>query len=87
MEYKIEGDNLKVVKVTLKEGEEVYAEAGKMMFKTSSINMETKMKGKGIGAKTGLGGNAGSSRCRCSNHVRSIDEIHQFKDTKELIKG
>ena len=51
MEYQIEGDNLQVVKITIKEGEEIYAEAGKMMFKESGINMETKMKGKGIGAK------------------------------------
>ncbi len=51
MEYKIEGDNLQAIKITLKDNEEVYAEAGKMMFKTSGINMETMMKGQGIGAK------------------------------------
>lgn len=51
MEYKIQGDNLQVVKVALNEGEEVYAEAGKLMYKTANMGMETKMRGEGLGAK------------------------------------
>lgn len=51
MRYEIEGDNLQVVKVTLDEGEEVYAEAGKLMYKTSNMGMVTRMLGEGLGAK------------------------------------
>lgn len=35
----------------LKPGQEVYAEAGKMVFKTPSIQWETKMSGESIGDK------------------------------------
>jgi uncharacterized protein (TIGR00266 family) len=51
MEYKIHGDNLQFVEISLSSGEEVYAEAGKMFFKTPSVNMETKMVGEGLGSK------------------------------------
>jgi uncharacterized protein (TIGR00266 family) len=51
MEYKIEGDNLQIVRITLNPGEEIYAEAGKMVYKTFNINMETKMVGEGLGGK------------------------------------
>ena len=51
MEYRIEGDNLQVVRVTLNPGEEIYAEAGKMVYKTFNITMETKMLGEGLGQK------------------------------------
>ena len=51
MEYRIEGDNLQILRVNLGEGEEVYAEAGKMVYKTFNINMETKMLGEGLGGK------------------------------------
>ncbi len=51
MKYSIEGDNLQVVRIFLEPGEEVYAEAGKMVYKTSSISMETKMLGQGLGEK------------------------------------
>ena len=51
MDYSIEGDNLQVVRISLDPGEEVYAEAGKMVFKTSNITMESKMTGSGLGEK------------------------------------
>ena len=51
MEYKIEGDNLQIVRMTLNPGEEIYAEAGKMVYKTFNINMETKMVGESLGGK------------------------------------
>ncbi len=51
MKYTIEGDNLQVVRVFLEPGEEVYAEAGKMVYKTSNISMESKMTGSGLGDK------------------------------------
>jgi len=51
MEYKIEGDNLQVVRINLIPGEEIYAEAGKMVYKTSNVTMESKMIGSGLGEK------------------------------------
>ncbi len=51
MEYRIEGDNLQILRINLGEGEEVYAEAGKMVYKTFNVNMETKMLGEGLGDK------------------------------------
>ncbi len=51
MEYRIEGDNLQIVRVTLRPGEEIYAEAGKMVYKTFNISMETKMAGESLGGK------------------------------------
>ncbi|HDN97539.1 MAG TPA: TIGR00266 family protein [bacterium] len=46
MRYEIIGDNLQFVKIYLSEGEEVYAEAGKMMFKSANVSMESKLVGK-----------------------------------------
>jgi len=51
VEYKIEGDNLQVVRVKLKPGQEVYAEAGKMVYKTANVEWQTLMSGRGIGEK------------------------------------
>ena len=51
LEYKIEGDNLQIVRIKLKPGQDVYAEAGKMVYKTSSVEWETRMTGKGLGEK------------------------------------
>jgi len=46
MRYEIIGDNLQFVKIYLSEGEEVHAEAGKMMFKSANVSMESKLVGK-----------------------------------------
>ncbi len=54
MEYKITGDNLQLVTVELNSGEKVYGEAGTMVYLSSNMNMEAKMKGgllKAIGRK------------------------------------
>ncbi|MBM3765836.1 MAG: TIGR00266 family protein [Acidobacteria bacterium] len=51
LEYKIQGDNLQVVRVKLQPGQELYAEAGKMLYKTPSIHWETRMSGGTIGQK------------------------------------
>ncbi len=49
--YEIHGDNLQVAKLNLKPGQEVYAEAGKMLYKTATIQWETRMSGTSIGEK------------------------------------
>ncbi len=51
LDYKIEGNNLQIVRIKLKPGQDVYAEAGKMVYKTSSVEWETRMSGKGLGEK------------------------------------
>lgn len=51
IDYTIQGDNLQVARVRLKAGQEVYAEAGKMLYKTPSIQWETRMAGESLGQK------------------------------------
>jgi uncharacterized protein (TIGR00266 family) len=51
LDYEIHGDNLQVARVRLKAGQEVYAEAGKMLYKTPAIQWETRMQGEGLGQK------------------------------------
>lgn len=51
LDYTIQGDNLQVARVRLKPGQEVFAEAGKMVYKTTSVNWETRMSGESIGDK------------------------------------
>jgi uncharacterized protein (TIGR00266 family) len=51
LEYTIQGDNLQVVRIKLKPGQEMYAEAGKMLYKTSNVVWETRMSGQTIGQK------------------------------------
>lgn len=51
LDYTIQGDNLQVVRLRLKTGQEVYAEAGKMLYKTASVQWETRMSGNTLGEK------------------------------------
>ncbi len=51
LDYTIQGDNLQVARVRLKPGQEVYAEAGKMVYKTASVQWETRMSGETLGDK------------------------------------
>lgn len=51
LEYTIQGDNLQVARLKLQPGQEVYAEAGKMLYKTPSVQWETRMQGESIGDK------------------------------------
>jgi len=51
LEYTIHGDNLQVVRINLKPGQDVYAEAGKMVYKMAGIEWETKMTGESISEK------------------------------------
>ena len=49
--YDIQGSNLQVARVHLKAGQEIYAEAGKMIYKTPNVQWETRMSGNTIGEK------------------------------------
>jgi uncharacterized protein (TIGR00266 family) len=51
LDYSVEGDNLQVIRVRLKPGQEVYAEAGKMVYKTANVSWETRMTGQTLGQK------------------------------------
>lgn len=51
LEYNIEGDNLQVLRLRLKPGQEVFAEAGKMLYKFPQVSWETRMTGSSLGDK------------------------------------
>jgi len=51
LDYTIQGDNLQVARVRLRSGQEVYAEAGKMVYKTSNVQWDTRMSGASLGQK------------------------------------
>ncbi len=51
LDYTIQGDNLQVVRLRLKPGQQVYAEAGKMVYKNPAVLWETRMSGQSIGEK------------------------------------
>lgn len=51
LDFSVEGDNLQVVRLRLKPGQEVFAEAGKMVYKTANVNWETRMGGGSLGDK------------------------------------
>ncbi len=51
LDFTIEGDNLQVARVRLKPGQELMAEAGKMLYKTPAVQWETRMTGTSIGEK------------------------------------
>src|SRR5260370_37457138 len=51
LDYTMQGDNLQIARVRLKVGQEIYAEAGKMVYKSPNISWETRMSGDSIGQK------------------------------------
>jgi uncharacterized protein (TIGR00266 family) len=51
LDYTIQGSNLQLIRLKLKPGQEVYAEAGKMVYKTANVNWETRMSGNTLGEK------------------------------------
>jgi len=51
LDYTVQGDNLQVVRIRLKPGQEVFAEAGKMLYKTGNVQWDSRMSGNTLGAK------------------------------------
>ncbi len=51
LDYSIEGDNLQILRVRLKAGQEIFAEAGRMVFKNPAVIWETRATGESLGAK------------------------------------
>jgi uncharacterized protein (TIGR00266 family) len=51
LKYDIEGHNLQIARVHLQAGQELYAEAGKMVYKSVNVEWETRMAGQSLGDK------------------------------------
>jgi uncharacterized protein (TIGR00266 family) len=51
LDYTIQGDNLQVIRIRLQPGQELYAEAGKMVYKQPQVSWETRMSGETLGDK------------------------------------
>ncbi|MBA3975473.1 MAG: TIGR00266 family protein [Candidatus Solibacter sp.] len=51
LDYTIHGSNLQVARIRLQPGQEVYAEAGKMVYKHATVSWETRMTGETLGEK------------------------------------
>ncbi len=51
LDYEIHGDNLHVARIHLKPGQELYAEAGKMVYKQTMVEWDTRMSGETLGDK------------------------------------
>ncbi|MBV9403743.1 MAG: AIM24 family protein, partial [Acidobacteriaceae bacterium] len=51
LQYDIEGHNLQIARVHLKPGQEIYAEAGKMIYKSANVDWATRMTGQSLGDK------------------------------------
>ncbi len=51
LKYDVEGHNLQIARVHLQPGQEIYAEAGKMIYKSSNVDWTTRMTGQSIGDK------------------------------------
>lgn len=51
LDYTIQGSNLQVIRMKLRPGQEIFAEAGKMVYKTANVMWETRMSGNTLGEK------------------------------------
>ena len=51
LDFTIQGDNLQVIRIRLQPGQELFAEAGKMVYKQPQVAWETRMTGETLGEK------------------------------------
>ena len=51
LDYTIQGDNLQIARVRLRPGQELYAEAGRMIYKTANVQWDTRMTGATLGER------------------------------------
>ena len=69
MEYKIVGDDMQAVQIELRQGEEIYAEAGAMLYMGQGIDLQARMQGgivKGLMRKFLAGESLFMSVFRCN---------------------
>src|SRR4051794_23900594 len=70
MDYKIVGDVMQALQITLKQGEELYAEAGAMLYMGAGIELQARMQGglmKGLMRKFLAGESLFMSAFRCNS--------------------
>ncbi|MCC4314992.1 AIM24 family protein [Streptomyces solisilvae] len=60
LRQEIVGNAMQMAVCTLQPGQTVYCEAGKFLFKTANVTMETRLSGPGGGGGQAAGGNGGS---------------------------
>ncbi len=75
MEYQLVGDVMQALKITLNRGEEVFAEAGAMLYMGSGIDLQAKMQGglmKGLMRKFLAGESLFMSTFHCSASTGSL---------------
>jgi uncharacterized protein (TIGR00266 family) len=51
LDYTIQGDNLQVIRIRMQPGQELFAEAGKMLYKQPQVSWDTRMTGETLGDK------------------------------------
>ena len=51
LKYDVEGHNLQIARVHLKAGQQIYAEAGKMVYKSANVDWTTRMTGQSFSDK------------------------------------
>jgi uncharacterized protein (AIM24 family) len=51
LKYDIEGHNLQIARVHLQPGQEIYAEAGKMIYKSANVDWTTRITGQSFADK------------------------------------
>ena len=51
LRYDIEGHNLQIARVHLQPSQEIFAEAGKMVYKSANVDWQTRMAGQSLGDK------------------------------------
>src|SRR5436309_10135290 len=69
MEYKIVGDDMQAIQIELRQGEEIYAEAGAMLYMGPGIDLQARMQGgivKGLMRKFLAGESLFMSSFRCN---------------------
>ena len=69
MEYKIVGDDMQAIQIELRQGEEIYAEAGAMLYMGAGIDLQARMQGgvvKGLMRKFLAGESLFMSVFRCN---------------------
>src|SRR3954469_18567947 len=75
MEYKIVGDDLQAIQIELRQGEEIYAEAGAMLYMGPGIDLQAKMQGglmKGLMRKFLAGESLFMSSFRCTTPTAQL---------------
>ncbi|RSS37866.1 AIM24 family protein, partial [Streptomyces sp. WAC05858] len=61
LRQEIVGNAMQMAVCTLQPGQTVYCEAGKFLFKTANVTMETRLSGPGGGGGQAAGGSGGSA--------------------------